>query len=185
MWGQVGQARHSPAKSPIPPHSTSMEFLLEEWGVCAPHQAYQPLGPAPERQASKMSGFEKQWGFHPGEPRGVGNWDSTLKGLTHRTDLPPRTQHISSSLKSAWTIREEIPVQILKYLQEGRSLLVLSFQGGWWHRQLPLLHYPSNSHVPPLYLTVVLLVERLALVAREDYISGLHRSEKNWRESSW
>lgn len=33
--------------------SKNMELLPERQGVCAPHQAPQPVGPAPERQGLK------------------------------------------------------------------------------------------------------------------------------------
>ena len=49
---------------------TNTELLTEERGVHAPRQASQPLGPALERGAPKMSGFENQRDLHPRDPTG-------------------------------------------------------------------------------------------------------------------
>lgn len=43
----------------------NIEILPREREVCAPHQAPQPLGPAPERLVPQMS--ENLCGLHPGE----------------------------------------------------------------------------------------------------------------------
>lgn len=47
----------------------------------------QPLYPVQERQAPKMTGFENQWGSHPGKPQNVNDENLLLKGCTNLTAL--------------------------------------------------------------------------------------------------
>ena len=49
---------------------TNTELLPKKQGVHTPHQASQPLGPVPKRWGPRTSGFENQWGFPPGDPKG-------------------------------------------------------------------------------------------------------------------
>lgn len=46
------------------------KLLPEEQRVCTPHWAPQVLRPAPGKRAPRTSGFENQWGFPPGDPKG-------------------------------------------------------------------------------------------------------------------
>lgn len=46
------------------------ELLHEEQGVCAPHQARQPLGLAPEGKDPETSDFENQWDLYSGKLQG-------------------------------------------------------------------------------------------------------------------
>ena len=70
---------------------TTAEILPKEQGVWTPHGAPQPWHPALGRRATRTFGFEGQQGFPSGEPRAVGNRDSTLKG-THKISHTPETR---------------------------------------------------------------------------------------------
>lgn len=68
----------------------------EEHRVWVSHREFQPLGPAMERQAPKISGFRNQWGLRPGNPRAVGISDTPSEGLASNLTHPD-TQHGGNS----------------------------------------------------------------------------------------
>lgn len=72
--------------------------IYSKWQkVCTLYQAHKPLGPAKERQVTKVYGFENLWDLYPGEPKSMGRGKPALRELMHR--LTPRTQHKASVCK--------------------------------------------------------------------------------------
>lgn len=75
-----------------------------EEGVWAPPWARQFWGPSPGRQASVISGFENQQGFHLEEPEGDGKWKLYSKRAHMQTHS--KSKQRGSSLRSTWTLSE-------------------------------------------------------------------------------
>ena len=153
----------------------------------------QPLGPALERQAPKTSGFENQQAYVQENHRAVENRDSTLKGLAHSL-ICPGTGHKCSSLKSTKTRGEGDSFANIKASARG----VEAYQNSLWEWRCwwwLFVHSPSNllepvgmSHlcaIPEALPNLVVecsphrerLLEELALVARENCVSGAQSSE--------
>ena len=65
---------------------------------------------------------ELNWGLHPEEPEGLGNWDSTLEGFKHKVP-PSQSQCTGSSLKTMWVIQKAESLLNSGCVLEGQDLV--------------------------------------------------------------
>lgn len=90
-------ARHGTIHNQEGPQNT--ELVTKKQGFMPHIKHSQILGPALQRQASKISCFENQWGLHPGKSQNSKEWRVTLNGA-HADSPALLTQRKGSSQKS-------------------------------------------------------------------------------------
>lgn len=125
----------------------SCEVPPEEWGVWAPHQAFQLGASVPEKEVTITSGYENQQSLWLSETEG---WEVTVSLLeVSCTDqlanrfISSETQHWGNSLKGTWDIWEK-----MNCLASGQSLEGQIFpKQKCWQKLLFLcwsLHQPNT-----------------------------------------
>lgn len=111
-------------------HGHQYRTSPEEWGICASNQAPQSLGPAPERQAPKTSGFESQQSLYS-EETGLYRTEMLLLRMLMADSFIPGPSTKAVDWKAPRPHVKKIHLPALRHLPEGHKPAgTLSRDGG-------------------------------------------------------